>query len=45
MSYFESYRQQPVEQRVAQGALLAWAANSATIVKSLSKACLKQIED
>ena len=39
MSYFERYRQQTVEQLVAQGALVAWAANSTTVVKALSKAC------
>jgi nicotinamidase-related amidase len=39
MSYFERYRQQTVEQLVAQGALVAWAANSTTVIKALSKAC------
>jgi len=39
MSYFERYRQQTVEQLVAQGALVAWAANSTTVVNTLSKAC------
>jgi nicotinamidase-related amidase len=39
MSYFERYRQQTIEQLVAQGALVAWAADSGAVVKSLSKAC------
>lgn len=39
MSYFERYRQQTIEQLVAQGALVAWSANSTTVVKALSKAC------
>jgi nicotinamidase-related amidase len=38
-SYFERYRQQTVEQLVAQGALVAWAANSTTLLKALGKAC------
>ena len=41
MSYFEHYRQQTVEQLVAQGALVARAANSTTVVKALSKAWLQ----
>lgn len=40
MSYFERYRQQTIEQLVAQGALVAWAANSTSVVKALEKACI-----
>lgn len=39
MSYFERYRQQTIEQLVAQGALVAWSAESSTVVKALGKAC------
>ena len=39
MSYFERYRQQTIEQLVAQGALVAWAADSDAVVKTLTKAC------
>ena len=39
VNYFERYRQQTIEQLVAQGALVAWAADSGVVVKSLSKAC------
>ena len=40
MSYFERYRQQTVEQLVAQGALVSWAADSTAVVKALEKACV-----
>jgi len=39
MSYFERYRQQTIEQLVAQGALVAWSAESSAVVKALGKAC------
>lgn len=39
ISYFERYRQQTIEQLVAQGALVAWAADSDAVVKSLTNAC------
>mmetsp|Transcript_19055 Transcript_19055/g.28447 ORF Transcript_19055/g.28447 Transcript_19055/m.28447 type:complete len:504 (-) Transcript_19055:214-1725(-) len=38
-SYFERYKQQTIEQLVAQGALVAWAANSVSVVNALEKAC------
>ena len=38
-SYFERYRQQTLEQLVAQGALVSWAANSTVLLKALAKAC------
>lgn len=39
-SYFERYRQQTIEQLVAQGALVAWAANHTAILKALESACI-----
>ena len=38
-SYFERYRQQTIEQLVAQGALVSWAAESSSVVNALEKAC------
>jgi len=38
-SYFERYRQQTIEQLVAQGALVSWAANSTVLLKALAEAC------
>ena len=38
-SYFERYKQQTIEQLVAQGALVSWAADSNAVVKALGKAC------
>lgn len=38
-SYFDRYKQQTIEQLVAQGALVAWAANSTCVVTALEKAC------
>jgi hypothetical protein len=35
MINFERYRQQTVEQHVAQEALVAWAANSTTVINTL----------
>ena len=43
-SYFERYHQQTIEQLVAQGAIVSWAADSRSLLKSLERACKPTVE-
>jgi len=41
-SYFKRYHRQTIEQLVAQGALVSWAAESTSLLNSLEKACVAE---